>query len=78
MEATYRLRRYLERANRMIVNVDLMSSVQSVMGAQLMRRSMCSIQRIFFAVAGPVKYWTDNLIEPVSTLRSLSLRPRVE
>jgi hypothetical protein len=25
-----------------------------------MRLSMFFIQRIFFAIVGPVKYWTDN------------------
>ena len=30
------------------------------MGATLMRRSICFIQRILFAIAGPVKYGADS------------------
>ena len=35
-------------------------SLQSIMGAQQMRLSMCFMLCIFFAIVGPVEYWIDN------------------
>jgi hypothetical protein len=46
------------------------SSVQSIMGAQLMRLSIFFIQRIFFAIVGPVKYWTDQHRNDRRTVRN--------
>jgi hypothetical protein len=34
----------------------------AIMGAQQMRLSMFFIERIFFAIVGAVKHWTDNYV----------------
>ena len=39
------------------------------MGATVMRRSICFIGRIFFAIVGPVKHWTDNAPRPTKSHR---------
>jgi hypothetical protein len=48
--------------NHLMHEARLAASVQSIMGAQQMRLSMFFIERIFFAIVGPVKHWTDNYV----------------
>ena len=59
IEATYRRQAIRACHTSLIAQKILRESLQSIRGAVQMRLSMCFILRIFFAIVGPVKYWSD-------------------